>query len=65
MFSEQLLKKAGALQRRCLTVSVTRHLREEQMRSVCNYFGIQSTRISLPSLPVPLHESRWFDHFSF
>ena len=48
MFSEQLLKMTGALQRRCLPVSVIRHLREEQ-RSVCNYFGIQATWVSLRS----------------
>lgn len=56
MFSEQLLKMTGALQRRCLPVSVTRHLREEQ-RSVCNYFGIQATWVSLPLLPLLLHSS--------
>lgn len=56
MFSEQLLKMTGALQRRCLPVSVIRHLREEQ-KSVCNYFGIQATWVSLPILPLFLHSS--------
>lgn len=54
MFSEQLLKKDWCSTEKVPHCVCLRHLREEQMRSVCNYFGIQATWVSLPILTLSL-----------